>query len=315
MPKSTKAVQQMSPFMPRTMRFHLTFSVLGCLLLASGCSDVSAPTNEVRRYVGHGPRNSMGLYVDWYNCASTDGGQTWDCYYDHTEESGSGLPDYWDNNNVFHTASECSMAARYCDNNFQAGMGSSPYADPREVGRGDPEDDLILSIPSCPASATAPPATKAYCAGHAPDATELDLIRAALDRMRQTGGICSTLAGIGDALLAHSPPTLRLYPQGSYENSGHAPVGGGSNGPDSWAVISEDLARNAPDASHWLWFQNGPYGLWYKATLQTVLAHELDHLNGSGGHISENGSKNVLVTPNTRLCSDVDMGSGLTGHP
>ena len=58
-------------------------------------------------------------------------------------------------------------------------------------------------------------------------------------------------------------------------------------------------------------------GLWYASSLQTVLAHELDHLNGANPttHEYENGVENVLVTTHTRQCSDADMGTGLVTHP
>ncbi|MEO5903666.1 MAG: hypothetical protein ABIQ55_06620 [Gemmatimonadaceae bacterium] len=259
----------------------------------------------------------MQLTVDWYNCTSYDAGQTWDCEYDHTEYN-SGTPDYWGGGGVFHTTGDCSIVAQYCDNNFQPDGGSSPYTDPRRVGRTDPTgDDIILPIPSCPASSGAPKESKAYCAGHVPNAAELVLIHAALERMRQIGDICADLAGIGDALLSHAPPTLRVYPQGSYKISGAAPRGGGSTGSNSWAVISEDLINDAYDSSTSFWHFDQGTQLWYRTTLQTVLAHELDHLNGpNNGHIGENGGpENRLLTANTRLCSDVDMGSGLVSPP
>jgi hypothetical protein len=294
------------------LRSRIVACLLGLTLASIACTDISAPHDAARRYVGHPPSNSMSRAVDWYQCSSIDGGQTWSCQYEHTDSTWT--PDFWDPDNVFHTTGDCSLAAQYCDNNFQPTGGSSPYTDPREVGRASPTDYTNLVIPVCPASQTASQAYKAYCAGHAPNAGELTLIRAALDRMRQIGGICSTLAAIGDALLAHSPPTLHVYPQGAYTISGHAPVGGGSSGVRSWTIVSQDLTSVGYDASHYLWFQNGKDGLWYKATLQTVLAHELDHLHGADGHVTENSVVNLLVTTNTRQCSDVDMGPGLVTH-
>ncbi len=108
--------------------------------------------------------------------------------------------------------------------------------------------------------------------------------------------------------------TLRMYPQGSYTISGQARVAGGSSGANSWMILTEELTNYGYDAPHYLWYQNRDNGLWYKVTLQTVLAHELDHLNGNL-HISENGVPNIQLTQNTRGCSDVDMGSGLVTHP
>jgi hypothetical protein len=295
------------------MHFRITSCLLSCALIAAACSDLSGPHGTVRRYVGHPPSNTMGLTVDWYDCWSIDGGQTWTCSYSHTDYN-TGEADYWDPYDGFHTTGDCSMGAvaRYCDNNFQPE--GSPYTDPREIGRADEADDEVFAVPHCPASPTETrEAYKAYCAGHTPNASQLALLRAALDRMRQIGGICGTLAGIGDAVLARM--TLRMFPQSSFTISGHAPVAGGSSGANSWTILSEDLTNVAYDASHYLWYQNVRDGLWYKVTLQTVLAHELDHLRGADGHIYENGIENPFVTTNTRQCSDVDMGSGLVTHP
>jgi len=294
------------------MRIRITSWLLSCALVAAACSDLSGPHVTGRRYVGTAPSKSLQPTVDWYDCWSPDNdGQTWNCVYNHTDYN-IGTPDYWDLQDEFYTTRDCSLQAQYCDTNFQPN-GYSPYRDPRVTGRADFTDYTSFAIPTCPATRGAAESYKAYCAGHTPNTTELALIRAALDRMRQIGGICGTLAAIGDAVLAHS--TLRLYPQGSYSMSGHAPVSGGSSGVNSWAILSTDLTNDGYDAAHYLWYQNSGNGLWYKGTLQTVLAHELDHLHGANGHLTENGVQNVLVTTNTRQCSDVDMGSGLVTHP
>lgn len=284
--------------------------VASYLLFAASCTDIGAPDSAGRRYVGRPPsRNSMSVNTDWYSCASWDGGQTWNCEYDHTEYgSGSGTPDYWDYRNVLHTTALCSTAARYCDSNFQPGGGSSPYTDPREIARADEVDDIVFPLPTCPANKDDHVILQAYCAGHIPTTTQLDRIRAALTRIHQKGGICDSLASIGDSLLAHN--TLRVFPQAAYGIGGGAPLNGGWDGPNSWAVISEDLTNKMYDSSHAGWAVNRPTGLSYKSTLQSSLAHELDHLNGER-HILENGIENMVLTPNNKRCADVDMGDGI----
>lgn len=223
-------------------------------LFAAACTDLAGPHVAGRRYVGFPPSKNLGTTVDWYQCWSTDAGETWDCQYDHTD-SNYGTPDYWDLYDHLWTTGDCSMVAGYCDGKFHPPTaGSSPYTAPRNTTRADLTDYTSFAIPTCPASPTASQAYKAYCAGHTPNTTELPLLNAALNRMRQIGGICGTLAAIGDAVLARQ--TLRIFPQGAYSMSGHAPVNGGSSGANSWAILSQDLTNYGYDATHYLWFQN-----------------------------------------------------------
>lgn len=300
------------------MRFRTTIScVVGCALVAAACSDFAGPEpTAVKRYVGFPPGYNIAMVTDWYTCWSMDGGQTWTCEYSHTEDNnGGGEPDYFDYSNAFHTTADCSRGpgAKYCDDNFQPE--GSPYTDPREVARADDvSDHQVLSIPACPAHTSADVSVKAYCAGRAPNTTEQSRLRAALDRMRQKGGECEALADIGDSLL-NRDGAFRVFPQGSYKLSGAAPLNGGTSGPNSWAIISQDVVNRFYDSSHKGRIKNSNTGLWYDITLQSILAHELDHLAGRM-HIEENGAINHVFTANTRACADIDMGPGTlrAGH-
>lgn len=299
------------PIREATMRFRITIScVLGCALIAAACADFTGPDRTaVKRYVGFPPGYTISTVTDWYTCWSSDGGQTWTCAYSHTEGGGNSEPDYWDVYNGFNTTADCSRGpgAGYCDNNFQPE--GSPYTDPREVARSDDWDDhQVLSIPTCPASSSAHRTEKAYCAGRAPNSTQLTRLRAALERMRQKGGECVALADIGDSLL-NRDGAFRVFPQASYPFSGAAPLNGGSSGPNSWAILSADVVDRLYDSTHKGRIKNPNTNLWYDITLQSALAHELDHLAGRM-HIEENGDVNPVFTANTRACSDIDMGPG-----
>jgi hypothetical protein len=124
--------------------------------------------------------------------------------------------------------------------------------------------------------------------------------------MHNIGGVCDVLASIGDALLAHG--TLRLFPQANFSKGGWAPIDGGSSGPNSWALISEDAAR-LYDAAHVGIVMDPGSGLVYNTDLQSMLAHELDHLHNVLHITNANGTENGVLTGNTKLCSDIWMGN------
>jgi hypothetical protein len=237
--------------------------------------------------------------------SSGDGGQTWWCEYERTDYNG---PDYWDlGDDYFHTTGQCEYTSvAYCDGEFHPG-GGSPYNAPRYVSR-TASDDAVLPIPVCPAKATDDIHYKAYCAGHTPNQTERANIDAALARMHQLGGICDTLASIGDRLLQRG--VLHLFPQSSYKFGGAAPTGGGDSGPDSWAILSQDDARLYYDAAHSGEATEEYSGLHYRIDLQAKLAHELDHLHGNHHEGWGTNHESQVFTPNTRQCADLDMTNG-----
>jgi hypothetical protein len=284
-----------------------TCFTLVCVLLVWGCSDSVGPARPGRHYVGYSPTYSLqpGI-VDWYLCASYDGGQTWDCEYERTDY---GTQDYWDDgDDSFHTTARdyCYGAARYCDSKFQPG-GGGPYTAPRHLLRTNMADDAVMQIPTCPVSTGAPEVLKAWCGGHTPTSAQLGHIQSQLTRMHNLGGECDVLATIGDALLAHG--TLRLFPQANFSAGGWAPLGGGSSGPRSWALISEDAVDRMYDQAHGGYSVDPGSGLTYNTDLSTTLAHELDHLHGNDHITNANGTHNGVLTPNTRGCADIWMGN------
>jgi len=292
------------------MRMPIASCLLAFALIAAACTDLSGPHSTARRYVGHPPGHSMGYYVDWFDCYSSSyDGETWDCVYNHTDVN-SGEPDYWDPYNNFYTTGDCSMVPQYCDTNFQpmGGGGSSPYTDPRDVARAGVADYAYLPMPTCPAPKSSSDYVKAFCLGHTPDATELGRLRSALTRMHQIGGVCDTLATIGDIVISRG--ALHIFPQASYDFGGAAPQGGGSNGPYSWVTLSGDWTKSLYDADHAGWLKNPNSGLSYRVTLQSALAHELDHLHDLP-HTYENGVENLALTPHMNECSEIDIGPGV----
>ena len=138
--------------------------------------------------------------------------------------------------------------------------------------------------------------------------------------MRSIGGICSRLADIGDSLLNRE--TFRLFPQSSFGFGGSSPFGGateeggGINGPRSYSVLSEDYSKRFYDVGHKAKIKNPNTGLYYYITLESALAHELDHLDGHDHIVDENGVENLVITDNQKTCSDVIMGNGFVwpGH-
>lgn len=284
------------------MRRQIISCVLGYALIAAACSDLSGPNESQRRYVGYPPGVSKNIptITDWYQCWSMDAGQSWDCQYDHTDY---GSPDYWDSYNNFNTTSPCDLNqyARYCDYNFDPAR--SPYESRRTLARAsNVSDALNFAIPTCPANASSPDVQKAWCAGATPTSTQLTRIQAALSRMHQLGGICDQLATIGDAVLSHG--TLRVFPQSNFKATGWAPLGGGSSGPRSFVLISNVATDNIYDALHFGTSRDPNSGTTYVATLQSILAHELDHLKGNDHITNPDGSVNQARTPNDLACAD-----------
>ena len=140
---------------------------------------------------------------------------------------------------------------------------------------------------------------QAYCAGRGIatatplTATEVARVRAALDRMRAKGGICATLAAIGDTVFNNNK--VRFYPQSTFQFQGSAVRSAGANSEYTWVPLSD---RNLQwyDAAH----ASKPDLEGNKHTLQSSLAHELDHLNGEGP-----APGSVGQTKNSLACSDL----------
>lgn len=134
-----------------------------------------------------------------------------------------------------------------------------------------------------------------WCHSFPPDATsELTVIRAAVARMRAKGGVCITLAEIASSMLQAG--RVHLFDRDAYPGAGAAPIG---QGVTSWLLLSRELITSYFDSAH----PSGnvdSHGIERPQTLQLVLAHEADHINGEG-HSDDDG----YLTRNTLYCSDV----------
>jgi hypothetical protein len=113
--------------------------------------------------------------------------------------------------------------------------------------------------------------------------------------MRAIGGVCTSLATLGTTLLngrlhiaAVTDNSLTWYLPGGQVSK----QGAGANG---WLFIHKSWTSNHYDAQHAEVFASG-----LRRTLQSTLAHELDHLEGRE-HVPNTGG---YVTPNQLKCDD-----------
>jgi hypothetical protein len=81
--------------------------------------------------------------------------------------------------------------------------------------------------------------------------------------------------------------------------AGAAPTWGSFDNPakNEWFVVSDYFVDLHSDAAH---ASKLPDDYWAPRTLQQVVAHELDHLNGQN-HLPSDPSK----TPNSQACDDL----------
>jgi hypothetical protein len=140
---------------------------------------------------------------------------------------------------------------------------------------------------------------RAWCLGKDPNADELEKLKAALSRMKAKGGVCAQLAALGEGYLASG--NLHMiddqarywddYEQRSISMGAAAPRNGGNF---SYIAIGYSWTKSWYDAQH-----ATPEGT-ESRTLQQILAHELDHLNGED-HLQNN----MYRTTNSQQCSDL----------
>ena len=138
---------------------------------------------------------------------------------------------------------------------------------------------------------------KSYCTGVLPGTKAKSYINAALTRMNNKGGACSTLAAIGWSLLAQNK--IHLFDRNNIEYNGFesaAPHGAGTGG---WITISNYWTDLAWDDMH-LAKQMTSSGVPVQRDLQAQLAHELDHLNGEYHSDPDNA-----FTVHTLSCGDI----------
>lgn len=141
-------------------------------------------------------------------------------------------------------------------------------------------------------------AEQLWCSASPPDAGARARIRDAIERMRRMGGACVELAArLG--WLEHAG-LIRIFEPDDYPGTGAAvpPAGSGA----VWLLLSRDFVTTYWNAAH----RSGNVdsrGVPRPETLQSVLAHEADHLRGAG-HVDIDG----YLTPNTVHCGDLPDG-------
>jgi hypothetical protein len=162
---------------------------------------------------------------------------------------------------------------------------------------------MACALPHCTTSDDS--AERLWCVAAEPDSVrERPRILAAIERIRLRGGVCEQLAGRLTSLQQHG--RIRLYDPEAYPGVGGAvPVD--PSGP-IWLLLSRDLVSTYYDAAH----RSGNVdsrGVPRPETLQSVLAHEADHLAGAG-HVDRDG----YLTPNSRRCGAVNQGESRAGR-
>jgi hypothetical protein len=71
------------------------------------------------------------ILIDWYNCASYDGGVTWSCEYDHTEwQSTGGGPYIAGPGLVNNVPGNCTSNSSLCTDAYHNGGGATPPGNP-----------------------------------------------------------------------------------------------------------------------------------------------------------------------------------------
>lgn len=151
-------------------------------------------------------------------------------------------------------------------------------------------DEAEESIPDCAMYQQPQSKSEAYCSGGAPSGIFRTRITSAIARMRAKGGVCASLAAIADALLADD--RLKIFSGTRYPSwGGFAAPAGGASGPNSYMGLSDYFVKFAWDGDHRT--NNG--------TLQSVLAHELDHLLQANAHVPGD----VTRTVHQDQCDDV----------
>lgn len=176
------------------------------------------------------------------------------------------------------------------------GAGATPTPPPPNAE----DSEGPLDPPNC-ADTNLLAMAQAWCSGREPTADELEKINAALERMKAKGGVCQVLADIGYSYIGGN---LRMFDDqrvwtdayGTFAAGAVAPRGGRRT---AYIGIGWNFTARFYDAQHQTVGQDEP------RTLQQVLAHELDHLNGADHLKKADGSVNAYRTPNSQACSDL----------
>lgn len=230
---------------------------------------VGGPTSDLIAYMP---------YDDRVRCVEV-WGEGWGCEYDN--ESG-GSP--WDN----PIKNYCALYPETCMFIPSGGgtvanpvwpLGTVDYSD-----QGHGTDTLPATCPANPSAvynATTQAASLQWCMATPLDsnAAHKAKVNTALNNLRARGGVCASIATLGDSLVAlgrvrvfshNSVATGRVGIAGSI--GGALPANGGASGPESFISISDRLPKFAWDSGH-----NDYLAV---INLESVLAHEIGHLLG-----------------------------------
>jgi hypothetical protein len=155
---------------------------------------------------------------------------------------------------------------------------------------------MACALPDC--NHTDEFAEQLWCSAPPPDPRSRARILTAIGRIRRKGDACVDLAARLDWL--EGAGLIRIFEPGDYPGVGGAvpPEGSGV----VWLLLSRDFVTTYYDAAH----RSGNVdsrGVPRPETLQRVLAHEADHLDGAG-HVDLDG----YLTPNTVHCGDLPDG-------
>lgn len=250
-------------------------------ILAAACSDVTRQVEPRQTVPSETAQWDARVIRDWFTCVSWDGGATFVCEYDGSDGFDFYNFDIPSGHISVLSTKDCATDPSGCPTGGAA-FAQLPPAQEFDIDWGG-------LPPDCNATLTKE-GHKKWCSGELPSGTRLTRIKAALASMRTIGGVCTTLANIGDSLLVHK--TLKIAkPAPADSGSGWAPIGGGAQGSNSWMAISTVWTDVFYDSTHYTTNEV------VHRNLQRTLAHELDHLNGSIHFASP------YQTPNSEACS------------
>lgn len=244
---------------------------LATLLAACAVQDgaVTAPTAPNQVTLAAPVADQPQLFMMMYDCEYTYG---WGC----SEWGGwmNGGP--WDNP-ILDT---CHTTPEICA--FRWAPGGPGAANPTVPEPFWFPDEAEESVPDCSGYIQPQSKSEAYCSGGKPSGIFKTRITSAISRMRAKGGVCASLATIADALLAND--RLKIFSGTQYPWwGGFAPPAGGASGPNSYMGLSDYFFKFAWDGDHRS--NNG--------TLQSALAHELDHLLQTNAHVPGDATRTV----------------------
>jgi hypothetical protein len=282
------------------------------ILIQAACSDGAVTPVTPKGTAA----KSFGI-TDWYECTSYDGGETYySCDYVGTTGQDSYYVYDYAAENQWEITREAPTDCMFDPAGCQATMpyrldeplpvpssGTDHLVSDTALSPQTCRDTINLNLPSDAASAV-----RKFCNGKVPTNNRLFRINLALADMHAIGGICDTLATLGDSLLAHA--RIRVYTLNPSRKPGEfwaagLTAGKGENG----ALMGQqniwtDFLYDANHYSQHTLTETGPYlsgayqGMVVRRNLQSSLAHELDHVAGRIFHLDPEG----YLTTNQTHC-------------